>query len=212
VSDNIKLVSYPEMKPIGIAKMPDDRLPNDRLDLISFIRGNGFTSGRHTYGYLQPMIRRQLLIEKSVRYPEGLAFCEDYHFLFDCLLAGADWRTIPGALYHYSIRPGSLSRRPNLESITAALQHGQAQLINTQVDPGLRVLMEQRLADLALFLAYLAFRERLRKFELGAALRQLVSRPGLIRVGINGLRYRLSRLGASAIAIVASTRQLRDNA
>ena len=58
---------------------------------------------------MQPMTRRDFLFRHGLRYGERNWFGEDCMPYTRCLQAGARWWVTPELLYHYSIRPGSLT-------------------------------------------------------------------------------------------------------
>lgn len=64
---------------------------------------------RLSYGFMQPMIRRDFLLEHGLRHDERNRFGEDFMLYIACLRAGARWWITPEVLYHYATRPGSLT-------------------------------------------------------------------------------------------------------
>lgn len=182
VADNLRLVSYPGREPLGIALGPDE-LPSDGwIDLHSYIRSNLFLPGRYNFGYLKPMMRRSLILEKGLRFHEDLPICEDFHFYLDGLLAGAKWHMMAEPLYLYAVRPGSVSRAKSIAKLHKALVRNDRQMIDPRLDETARQLMGQRHDNIERAAAYLALLEDLRRFEVTAATRRALLRPGLLRM------------------------------
>ncbi len=109
VSDNLM------MRPIGEAPyllIPRSLLPHCRnMTRAEFILGNigDPKNPRFSYGFMQPMVRRDFLLRHDLRHDERNRFGEDFMFSVACLRAGASWWITPEALYHYTIRPKSLT-------------------------------------------------------------------------------------------------------
>lgn len=109
VSDNLM------MRPMGEAPyllIPRSLLPYCRnMTRTEFILGNigDPKNPRVSYGFMQPMVRRDFLLRHNLRHDERNRFGEDYMFSVACLQAGASWWITPEALYHYTIRPKSLT-------------------------------------------------------------------------------------------------------
>ncbi|HUB49580.1 MAG TPA: glycosyltransferase [Acetobacteraceae bacterium] len=87
-------------------------LPTARwMSAAEFVAGNvgsRFTP-RISYGFLQPMIRRDFLDRLGLRYNEHNRFGEDYLFALNLLLRGARWRITPRAMYRYRVQSGTLT-------------------------------------------------------------------------------------------------------
>lgn len=81
------------------------------LTTAAFIAGNVGSrwAPRVSFGFLQPVIRRDFLRNHNLRYDEENRFGEDFMLYTACLLRGARWWLMPEPMYHYSIREGSLT-------------------------------------------------------------------------------------------------------
>ena len=109
VSDNLM------MQPVG--GMPYPLIPPALLPCRRHLTGTEFVLGnigdptnpRLSYGFMQPMIRRDFLLRHRLRHDERNRFGEDFMFYIACLQAGARWWITPEALYRYTIRPKSLT-------------------------------------------------------------------------------------------------------
>lgn len=72
---------------------------------------------RLSYGFMQPMIRRDFLLNHGLRHDERNRFGEDFMLCIACLRAGARWWITPESLYHYATRPGSLTEVQSSEDL-----------------------------------------------------------------------------------------------
>jgi glycosyltransferase involved in cell wall biosynthesis len=81
------------------------------LTAAAFVAGNigSRWTPRVSFGFLQPVIRREFLQHHDLRYDEQNRFGEDFLLYTACLLRGARWWLVPEPMYHYSIREGSLT-------------------------------------------------------------------------------------------------------
>src|SRR3546814_10567307 len=84
---------------------------SEGLTAAAFVRRNHFLTTGFKLGYLKPLFRRGFVEAHGIRQNERLRIAEDYHFLLDCLLAGARVAADPAPGYDYQRTPGSLSRR-----------------------------------------------------------------------------------------------------
>jgi hypothetical protein len=109
VADNILIC--PEDDP-GLAKpmISTRALPEGKfLSTAAFVAGNVGSrwTPRVSYGFLQPIMRRDFLQKHDLRYDERNRFAEDFLLYIACLLRGARWWVTPQAMYRYSVRAGS---------------------------------------------------------------------------------------------------------
>ena len=111
VSDNILLC--PDTGEEAPAPMlPPDVWPAPKLmTAAEFVLGNvgSRRAPRVSYGFMQPMMRRDFLSKNAIRYDERNRFGEDYMLSLECLRAGGSWWVTPEPLYHYAVRTGSLT-------------------------------------------------------------------------------------------------------
>lgn len=66
-------------------------------------------AGHAKLGFLQPIIRRDFLLEHGVRYAEEVRAGEDLLLYFECVARGARFHLMPEAGYVYRLRRGSVS-------------------------------------------------------------------------------------------------------
>jgi Glycosyl transferase family 2 len=169
------------------------------LALVDLVRGDMpdlTETNRAKFGFLQPIIRRDFLLEHGLRYAEDVRAGEDFLLYFDCVARGARLHLLPEALYVYRLRAGSVSgsrtaalhlseaNRRMLRSAAAASPAGR--------DPGLVALLRrrQRLLD------FNSFALAVERGWPGTALRHLqVGDPDLLlrqlRVAAGAARRRL---------------------
>lgn len=116
VADNLRLIA-PSGVVIGDALRPTDRLFAEVLTAATFVQRNHFLIPGFKLGYLKPLFRRAFVAERQIRQNERLRVAEDYHFVLDCLLAGARFVADPLPGYEYHLTPGSLSRRLSVQDL-----------------------------------------------------------------------------------------------
>jgi glycosyltransferase involved in cell wall biosynthesis len=92
------------------------------LPLIELVRHDmPDKPGYNKLGFLQPIIRRDLLLKHRIRYAEDVRAGEDFLLYFECVAHGGQFHLLPEALYVYRLRSGSVST-----SMAAPFQQGQA--------------------------------------------------------------------------------------
>lgn len=69
--------------------------------------------GKSRLGFVQPMIRRDLLETHGLRFPTQIRAGEDFVHYFECVAHGARFALVPEAWYVYRIRAGSITYRPS---------------------------------------------------------------------------------------------------
>src|SRR3546814_1282093 len=98
-------------------------------------------------GYLKQLFGRAFIQAQGLRQNERLRVAEDFHFLLDCLLAGARLAADPAPGYRYRQTPGSLSRRLSGQDLQELAAANRALLARAeaQSDPDLRDRKSTRL-------------------------------------------------------------------
>jgi hypothetical protein len=66
-------------------------------------------AGKSRLGFVQPMIRRDLLEAHGLRFPTQIRAGEDFVHYFECVAHGARFALVPEAWYVYRIRAGSIT-------------------------------------------------------------------------------------------------------
>lgn len=134
---------------------------------------------RLSYGFMQPMIRRDFLLAHGVRYDERNRFGEDFMLYIECLRAKARWWITPEALYHYATRPGSLTEVQSsgdllrIARLEAAFLRDPAVLRDTAFCSALR----RHKAKIERLYYYRAFTDAVKEGRFGTAGRLLVQSP-----------------------------------
>jgi succinoglycan biosynthesis protein ExoO len=196
VADNLRLVA-PGGALIGHALHPADRIFAEGLTAAAFVRRNHFLVPAFKLGYLKPLFRRSFVGARGIRQSERLRVAEDYHFLLDCLLAGARFVADPVPGYEYRLTPGSLSRRltrRDLQRLRAAdrrlLARGEV-----QADAELRLALRRRQWSSELHVHLAGFVTALKAGRMLSAGSIFARHPGLTPFlafyGLQSLRKRL---------------------
>jgi glycosyltransferase involved in cell wall biosynthesis len=86
-----------------------------------YLATNNFYGGGPALGYLKPIFRASIIAKQKLRYDERLTIAEDYNFVFQLLMAGAKFRTIPKIGYFYRRHGGSISHRLNSIALRSIL-------------------------------------------------------------------------------------------
>jgi glycosyltransferase involved in cell wall biosynthesis len=150
----------------------------------AFVRGNFGGGARVSYGFMQPLIRRDFLERHAIRYDARNRFGEDYMLGLTCLLAGAKWWITPEPLYRYMLRSGSLT-----EVQTAADLHRLRQFIAARLhddagvaaDPQLARALRRHQAVIDRCYYYRAFTDAVKARRFAEAMRLLLATPNSFR-------------------------------
>ncbi len=111
VSDNLLLIdetgATPPTQMISAQLLPEEQV----LGVTEFIERNlgGSTSARVQYGFMKPILRRNFLNSRNLRYDATVRFAEDFALYVQCLRADGIWWLTPKPLYHYLVRENSLT-------------------------------------------------------------------------------------------------------
>lgn len=134
---------------------------------------------RLSYGFMQPMIRRDFLLEHGIRYDERNRFGEDFMLYIACLRAGACWWITPEVLYHYATRPGSLTEVQSSADLRriAQLEEDFLQDPAASRDAALCDALRQHKAKIDRSYYYRAFTDAIKLGRFGEAGRLLVQSP-----------------------------------
>jgi succinoglycan biosynthesis protein ExoO len=171
--------------------------PRD-LQLAPFLASDNAGTGLPPFGYLKPLIRRDMLL--TLRYDPTLRVGEDFDFYARLLASGARFSLIPDAMYLYRRHGGSLSHRLSvdvLEPLLAAHHALAATLFAT--DPALSQALQDRRAALTWALHYAGLVAALKRRDAMAALRLLMGHPRLVKPLWQSLRERGQTTYARAV-------------
>lgn len=196
VADNLRFVTT-QGRALGEALPATDRLFAEGLDAAGFVRRNNFLTVGFKLGYLKPLFRRRFVAAHGIRQNERLRVAEDYHFLLDCLLAGARLVADPAAGYDYRQTPGSLSRRLSRQDLQRLRAMDRRLLRRREVldDAALHVALRRRQWSADLHLQLAGFVAALKAGRVVAAGSIFARHPGmtpfLAFYGLQSLRKRL---------------------
>ncbi len=175
VSDNLM------MRPVGGTPYP--LIPPDTLPCCRHLTGAEFVLGnigdpnnpRLSYGFMQPMIRHDFLLRHNLRHDERNRFGEDFMLYVACLHAGARWWITPEALYHYTIRPKSLTEVQSSSDLLRISQLEAALLRDPKVmrDPAFHDALRLHKVKMDRAYYYRAFTDSIKQKRLQEAARLL---------------------------------------
>lgn len=140
--------------PVGLAEAVRRDMPED------WPRGQMF-------GFFQPLMRRDVLRARRLRYAEDVMVGEDFLLYFAAIAAGARFFLTPAAGYVQRLRAGSLSRSAEAMLHLSAANRRMLAIASRAPEPGLVSLLRrrQRQIDIA------CFAQLLERGELRDALR-----------------------------------------
>ncbi|QDT03526.1 putative glycosyltransferase EpsJ [Rubripirellula lacrimiformis] len=138
---------------------------------------------KHTgLGIIQPLIRRSFLEQEPIRYRTEFRYGEDYHFLFDLMIAGASLGVIDEPMYFAEINQSGLtSNRVQmfagmvevLQSIRQLVAGTPHQLLSKEIDEAIAMCRKT--------IQYGAVMDPLKSGRILHALGALASNPGFIK-------------------------------
>jgi glycosyltransferase involved in cell wall biosynthesis len=173
VADNLMLVD--QASGSAAPMMEPGFLPAPRaIDLPEFIARNisAPDAPRTNYGFLKPLMRRDFLIAKGLRYDEQVRFAEDFALYVDCLRAGARWWLHPEPMYRYLVRPDSLTQvqtTGDLDRLRRRQRHLLAEARRAG-DRGFATLIRRHLRNVDRCYYYRGFTDELKAKRPAAAL------------------------------------------
>ena len=120
VSDNILLCSAGSAGPSGAMYSPE-RIPGiSKLSPSVFVWENTRegSDSRRSFGFMQPIMRREFLQKHGLTYNPGTRFGEDFLLYVGCLLADAQWWLTPEPLYVYNVRANTLTESATADDLS----------------------------------------------------------------------------------------------
>ena len=152
-----------------------------RLTAAEFIHRNigDPKNPRLSYGFMQPMIRRDFLLEHGIQYDERNRFGEDFMLYVACLRAGARWWVTPEVFYHYATRPGSLTEVQSSGDLQRIAQLEEDFLRDPAVsrDTALCKALRRHKGKIDRLYYYRAFTDAIKQGQFGEAGRLLFQSP-----------------------------------
>jgi glycosyltransferase involved in cell wall biosynthesis len=186
VADNLLLC--PEQGgEAGTPMIAPDLLPQPKmLSAAEFVAGNigSRYTPRVSYGFLQPLIRRAFLQRHGIRYDERNRFGEDFVFALTCLLKGARWWLTPEAMYHYTVRAGSLTDVQSAGDLLRIRTLEEDLLRRDPVvasDPELARALRRHKTKIEHFYFYRAFTDAVKAGTAASALNLVLNSPRSLR-------------------------------
>ena len=176
VSDNLLLCHAGSEGP-DTMMIPHEQLAEEtRLSITAFIEGN-IGSRKHprcSYGFMQPLSRRDFLDAHGIVYDERNRFAEDFLFYIECLARGAKWWFTPEPMYLYTIRKGSLTEQQSTADLMRLRSAAQRLLADPQtaLDPSLFQAIRRHSRKIDRNYYYRAFTDAVkgRRFDTAAQL------------------------------------------
>jgi succinoglycan biosynthesis protein ExoO len=215
-ADNVTLFDSGAQRATGPGIEPDRIGSCLELDRYTFVR-NAMTNqpGSLDFGLLKPVMRRDFLMSKGVRYPEDCRHGEDFVFYLRAIMAGARFRLFPLSGYLYTQRRGSISRKQSDLSRTVVnyrLMEQQTRQLALEpavrVDPLLSSLLVARADKIKALYRTRELRDLLRRISLFDLARQVV-RHADARAFVSGvIRRKLMKLTSSWAASPSSERRM----
>jgi glycosyltransferase involved in cell wall biosynthesis len=150
------------------------------------------------FGFFQPIIRRDFLATRRIRYAEDILVGEDFLFYFACIAAGGRFHLTPEPGYVQRLRAGSLSHNPRAMLHLSAANRRMMALAAGSAVPGLAALLRRRQRQIDID----CFALLLERGEVRAALRHAhCATPARLlrhmRAALGALRRNWARRGAA---------------
>jgi succinoglycan biosynthesis protein ExoO len=171
------------------------------IDLPGFARANHLFMRRRGLGYLQPMIRAEMLRAHAVRYDPALRVGEDFILMAELLVLGAHVGRLRDAGYVYTAGHASVSARLEIDDVEAMIAADRRLLARRA-----SVLGAEARAALALHLrsledgaAFLRMLDDVRARDVIGLARRAGRRPRAVRHFALPLRARLARAGLTCV-------------
>lgn len=101
-------------------------------------------AGGEMFGFFQPIIRRDFLAARRIRYAEDIMVGEDFLFYFTAIAAGGRFHLMPEEGYVQRLRAGSLSCSPQAMLHLSVANRRMLALASGSAVPGLRTLLRRR--------------------------------------------------------------------
>lgn len=122
-------------------------LPPSRVTLKDFLAHNLADGNGMDWGLLKPIFRRDMLIERNLRYDAGIKHGEDFQLAVELLLSGAKFNILLEPLYLYTQRHGTQSKRPSGLSRTI-VTYGKLKQASDDLAHDPRIASDQELVRL----------------------------------------------------------------
>ena len=183
IADNIAFMAEPLRQPAPFAPRPR------RLDLRTFVLGNISRRGapRGELGFLKPVMRRDFLDARGLRYREELRLGEDYELYVRALANGARYTVIESCGYGAVVRENSLSGRHRTQDLAALHQAERSILANGRIPPDALAVVRRHCRQIGNRHALRHFLDRKREGGAGAALSYAFGNPAALPAIASGI-------------------------
>jgi glycosyltransferase involved in cell wall biosynthesis len=141
-----------------------------------YLATNDFYGRGPALGYLKPIFRSSFIAKRNFRYDERLTIAEDYNFVFQLLMAGAKFRTIPQIGYFYRRHSGSISHRLNSVALEKILDVEKAWSKKWSAG-ALQPLFRSRERSIKRALAFDALVQAIKLRQMAKAVRMAIANP-----------------------------------
>lgn len=199
VVDNMELIDSSTGQRTVMFTTPPFRTGSP-LDLAAYIDGNVMLDHAmpYAYGYLQPLVRRDVLAEHTIRYDETMPIGEDFGFFAEVLARTGPAAVVPDPGYEYRVRSGSISSRLRIENVRQ-MQEADRRFAEThRLDDAAEASLRRRGDGLAEILDYLLLVDALKSRSAGSALEIVLRRPIVVKHLSMSIRAKLARVRTNA--------------
>lgn len=152
---------------------------NILIDPVSFIKADSPSEKGVSFGHTKPLIKRQFLLDKKIKYDETLRAGEDFTLYLKCLLEQARFVMVPKPYYFYRNRQKSLGQRMPItylsQSHEITLKFLQEK--NVKQNPDVVKALSQNLEAFNKNIAYYQVVEPLKQKKLWLSAQKIVSYP-----------------------------------
>lgn len=204
VADNLLICtedgSAPSTPMLSMQALPGGKW----LSAAEFVTGNVGSrwAPRISYGFLQPIIRREFILTRGLQYDERNRFGEDFLLYTACLLKGARWWLTPEPMYRYKVRSGTLTdvqSAADLQRIRSMEEMLLRDASLTATDPDLVRALRRHKAVIDRFYYYRSFADAMKARIVSQALGILFGSVTSFRlIALEGM-LRAPRITAKAL-------------
>ena len=197
VADNMRRVDASQ-NDLEIGLFLEPKAEPEIIDADKYLERNRFGGNAPSYGYLKPLIRRELLQARKIRYDERLRVAEDFQLCLDVLLAGGRYVLFWEPLYNYTVnQSGSISFRWSQRVLREILWANAKATRRADGSEALRRAFRDRRERIGLALCLQVAVDALKAGRVGRAMREMARKPSIVprlaRAAAHGGGRRLRR-------------------
>jgi glycosyltransferase involved in cell wall biosynthesis len=172
-----------------------------------YLATNDFYGRGPALGYLKPIFRSSIIAKRNFRYDERLTIAEDFNFVFQLLMAGAKFRTIPQIGYFYRRHSGSISHQLNSLALERILDVEKAWSKKWSV-AALQPLFRSRERSIRRALAFDALVQAIKLRQAAKAARIAMANPAAALLLRHPLEQLIKRLRPDFNPLTSNGRQV----